>query len=471
MDAQVSQRWIRTAAIVALLAASVPVIGLSGYTVDDALITARVAHHIATGVGYRFNAGGPVVDAVTPLGYAYVIAPLARASVPGALAGARTLGALAWLAAAAWLGAAIGRSGTRPIRLSPLLPLALASPLGAWAVSGMETGMVTALATLALAPTGWGALCAGLAAAWRPELIPWALVIAPGMRLAARESRRRVATAALLAVAPALGVAITRAAVFGHPAPLAVFAKPSDLEHGLRYALGALAFTGPAWLLVAPRALGRIAPRLRVIALATAVHSVALMLAGGDWMALWRLEVPVLPGVILVGAALAGEASLWSTWLRTGVACAVELVVLVQIGPAAAHVARHRAALIAAARPVLRGATRVAAVDVGWVGAATDADVVDLSGVTDREVALLPGGHTSKRIPEGFLDTHRVDAMVLLLAPGEAPRAPWWTSRFAPYAVDARVAALARGAGFRAVTTLPLGGTRQRYLIVRRDRP
>lgn len=461
----------RSVAAVAVLAAGASLVALRGYTVDDALITARVAHHLATGAGYRFNAHGAASDAVTPLGYAYVIAPLARGSVLGALAGARALGAIAWLAAAGWLGAAIGRCGTRSMRFSPLLVLALCAPLGAWAASGMETGLVTALATLALAPTAWGALAAGLAAAWRPELIPWAIVIAPGMQLAERAGRRRVARAALLAIAPALAVAITRAAAFGHPAPLAVFAKPSDLEHGLRYALGALAFTGPPWLLVAPRTLRRIAPRLRVVAGAVLVHSVALLLAGGDWMALWRLEVPVLPGVLLVGAALAAEAPLWSTLLRTGVACAVELVVLVELGPSATRVAAHRAALIAAARPVLAGATHVAAVDVGWVGAATDADVVDLSGVTERDVALLPGGHTSKRIPEGFLDTHRVDTLVLLLAPGEAPRDPWWRSRFAPYAVDARVAALARTAGFRAVSTLPLPGTRQQYLVVRRKRP
>ncbi|MDF3071929.1 MAG: hypothetical protein K0R38_7530, partial [Polyangiaceae bacterium] len=47
---------------------------LWGFTVDDALITARVAWHLANGAGYRFNAGGPVVDAVTPLGFAVLLA-------------------------------------------------------------------------------------------------------------------------------------------------------------------------------------------------------------------------------------------------------------------------------------------------------------------------------------------------------------------------------------------------------------
>lgn len=473
MEPPPSPRLIRVAAVATLLAAAVPVFGLRGYTVDDALIIARVAHHVAGGVGYRFNAHGPAVDAVTPLGYPYLLAPFARASVLATLAHARVLGAAAWLGVAAWLGATIARLHGGAERFSPLLVLALCAPLGAWAVSGMETGVVTALATLALAPTPWGALAAGLAAAWRPELIPWAIVVAPGTRLALRAPRRAVVVAALLAVAPAIGVACARAALFGNPAPLAVFAKPSDLDHGLRYALGALAFTGPAWLLIAPRALLRVPARLRVVALAALVHSLALVLAGGDWMALWRLEVPVLPGMLLVGAAIAAEAPLSRTLLRTAVACGVELLVLVELGPASAHVLAHRTALVAAARPALRGATRVAAVDVGWVGAAVEpeADVVDLAGVTEPDVAWLPGGHTSKRLPGNFLDMHRVDAAVLLLGPGEALRSPWWTSRFAPYPVDSRVAALAAGAGFRAAATLPLGGTRQSYLIVRRTRP
>ena len=48
--------------------------------------------------------GGPIVDAVTPLGFAWLLAPFAKHGPLVALAYARVLGASAWLAAAAWLG-------------------------------------------------------------------------------------------------------------------------------------------------------------------------------------------------------------------------------------------------------------------------------------------------------------------------------------------------------------------------------
>jgi hypothetical protein len=70
---------------------------------------------------------------------------------------------------------------------------------------------------------------------------------------------------------------------------------------------------------------------------------------------------------------------------------------------------------IAAELPALLGdAQRIATIDVGWVAAATSRHIVDLSGVSDEDVALLPGGHTSKRLPRDFLRRRQVDALVLL---------------------------------------------------------
>ena len=72
---------------------------------------------------------------------------------------------------------------------------------------------------------------------------------------------------------------------------------------------------------------------------------------------------------------------------------------------------------MADARPLLEGASRVAALDVGWVGAATDADVVDLAGLTDPEIAALPGGHTSKRVDAMFLLARDPDVLVFYRPP------------------------------------------------------
>lgn len=66
----------------------------------------------------------------------------------------------------------------------------------------------------------------------------------------------------------------------------------------------------------------------------------------------------------------------------------------------------------------LAGATGVAGLDVGFLAASYDGPIVDLAGLTDPAVARLRGGHTSKALPEGFLDTRDVDALVLWAPPG-----------------------------------------------------
>src|SRR5204863_9642023 len=91
------------------------------------------------------------------------------------------------------------------------------------------------------------------------------------------------------ASAPAILVALVRLVAFGHVAPLALFAKPSDFEHGLWYVLAALLWTGAPLLVVAPRAIPRLDGDSRAILVAVGFHCFALILAGGDWMSLFRL--------------------------------------------------------------------------------------------------------------------------------------------------------------------------------------
>jgi hypothetical protein len=447
-----------------------------GFTVDDALIVTRVAHHLATGHGYRFNADGPIVDAVTPLGYAQLLAPLSRAGLLEGLLGARLLGVVCWLAAAACLGAWSARIGTGARRL--LVPLALAAclPLAAWASSGLETGIVLLLATLALLPITSprlrpalaGAAAAGLAAALRPELVPWAVVLVFGLAWARHERPGRWALCVSLALLPALAVACVREAVFGRPAPLAVFAKPSDFAHGLRYALGALALAGPPWLLVS-RAHRRLEPRYWALAAAALVHWIVLLGVGGDWMPLWRLALPTFPALLLLGAALAEKSSALGNAARALTLGASLLLVQIGKGADTRSVAAQRERLSAELRPLIAGATRIATVDVGWVGAASAARIVDLAGVTDEQVALLAGGHTSKRLPRDFLERRRVDALVLLDEPHPQgvetarhdPPRPWRI-------VEQRLMTLEGAEDFHVVSRLALTPT-QDYVVLRRS--
>ena len=445
------------------------VVLLWGFTVDDALVTARVASRLASGQGYRFNPGGPEVDAVTPLGFAHLLAGGGPASPLAMLERARWLGLLAWLAAVAVLGSLLPRERRALAVVLPLL--AGSAPLAAWAGSGMETGIVTLAATLALVSGAPGALATGLAAAWRPELLVFASVLVAGEVLAAddplRQKARRLGLALLLAIGPAVFVALLRRHWFGSAAPLAVLAKPSDLAHGFLYAASGFVLTGAPLLLLAPAELRAADGRTRVLVAAVLAHFVAVTAAGGDWMALFRLLVPVLPATLLAGARLAAVRPSRLHLPRVVLATAASLALLGFRGLPARQVLENRRALIERAAPLLANARSIAALDIGWVGAATDARILDLAGITDPLVARLPGGHTTKKITDGLIENRDVDAAILLLAPGQQAAEPWNASIFARQ-VENRLAELSLLADFQLIGRLPLGGTRQSYLVVRR---
>ena len=436
---------------------------LWGYTVDDALITARVAAHLAQGIGPRFNPNGPVADAVTPLGYAHLLSGFGQGDVLRTFLVAKWFGLLAWLAAAALLGRLVDGVGQRALRFSPLAIVALNAPLAAWSVSGMETGFVTLLTTLGLFGGPAGALSLGAAAALRPELAPFAWLLVGGQARISRAPWRRVVLLGTFALVPLLFVALVRLSSFGRAVPLSFYAKPSDFAHGLRYALGAFAFTGLPWLLLAtPRQLLRLPPAARPLLAALLAHGAALVLCGGDWMALYRLAVPALPAAALAAAVLAEQARLAFAIPRLALALASSLLLALGLGPSARRVGVDRARLIANARPVFANDLRIAALDVGWVGAASNADVIDLAGVTDPQVALFPGGHTSKRIPGAWLFARKPSAVVLLLARGTELSMPFENSTFAR-AVEQRVANLL-ASDFQLRTRLALDD--QTYLVL-----
>jgi len=317
--------------------------------------------------------------------------------------------------------------------------------------------------TCGLCPGPFGALALGVAAALRPELVPFAWLLVAGRVWVARPGALRSAQLLALAIAPALLVCALRLAFFGQAVPLSFYAKPSDFSHGLRYALGGFAFSGLPWLLLAgPRELGRLPRSAWPLFLALVAHAGALVLCGGDWMALYRLLVPVLPCAALAAAYLAEQARALHTLLRLALGLLSALLLAVGLGPDARRVQADRARLIAAARPVLEHDTRIAALDVGWVGAASSAQVIDLAGVTDPQVAHFPGGHTSKHIPGPWLFARRPSAIVLLLARGASLESPYENTVFAR-AVEQHVARLV-APEFRPRTTLKLGD--QTYLVL-----
>lgn len=444
-----------------------------GFTVDDALISLRYAAHVASGVGYRFNAHGPSTDGVTPLPWAFVVAPFASADLLAMLGRVKVLGLV--LAVLAFAGVARAADRARApawARAATLAVLALSVPAAAYAVSGMETPVATLLATgaaLRLDRPRTSALLAGLAAAIRPEMLPWALALATGAGALARLSAPRAAAAATLTAAPFVLCACIREAAWGHPAPLAVWAKPSDLAHGLAYAGAGCVVTLVPILVAAPLALRRTG-RGAVLAIAGLVHVAALVVAGGDWMPYARLFVPILPSLALAAVLAAEHAAAWGTAMRCAVALTVGVVLIARGGTSGRSVGADRAALIREARPVLGPLARVASLDVGWVGAATDADLLDLAGVTDPVIATLPGGHTSKRVPPTLILAHDPDAL-LLYVPYGLPRGALDAYRGATYsrAIEARLAADdAIAEHFVPSAFLPLGANGAGYVVLSR---
>jgi hypothetical protein len=456
------------------LAAVIPALLMWGFTVDDALIAIRYARHVATGFGWRFNAYGPATDGVTPLPWPLLLAPLARADAITVLTRAKALGLAVWSLTGAVLGGAVGRAPRAPTwaRASALGAMALSVPVAAHAVSGMETALAMALATwasfLGRRPCA-ASLLAGLAASLRPEMAPWACVLSVGFSIGSRNKPERTIANGAIALSPFVVCAVVRAVAWGRPAPLALLAKPSDVAHGVAYAGAACVVTLAPLLVLAPLALRR-EPSALAIAIAAVAHCGAMIAVGGDWMPYARLMVPIVPSLVYAAALASAHAHPAATVMRTAVAIALGVALIARGGTAGRRVGADRGALIAAARPLLQDARRVASLDVGWVSAATESEIIDLAGLTDPEIAVLPGGHTSKRVDAMFLLSREPDALLLFASAGlPAGGLAEWKDATYTRAVERRLATdevIARH--FAPAAWLPLGPSVSGYVLLRR---
>lgn len=449
---------------------------LWGFSVDDAFIVTRVVQNgLETGL-FSFNPGGPLTDAVTPFGFERVVAGVARlAGGPAAaFSSARWLGVIVYSCSVAALGF---RLAQQKLRLSSWLVLlvgsSLAFPLAAWSGAGLETPLIGALVLGGLwaleSPGRWAWLGCGLwgaAAAWRHELLiagatSLFLFRAEGQALFSRARLRELALRCCVFLVPVLLVVLGRASVFGSPLPLSFVAKTPDFSSGLRYVIGGT-FFGAVPLLLITSSASREGRRALVV---FASHLLALLFAGGDWMPFYRLFTPLFPWLLWVAARDAGGPAR----IGLGLGCyglAAGLLISTW-GVDARAVTERRSGWIAAGQVALRGAERVAAVDVGWLGQATDAPLLDLAGVTDPRVARLPGGHTSKHVTTGFFAREGVDAWVVRafdreLRPGDD------LERLVPtYAVDHRLLREAADWGFEVTAVLPIEGTGGQYVFLR----
>lgn len=410
----------RGAAVAAVLGVAIVAALSWPFTVDDAYVVLRHAESLVGGGGWAMNAGTPSDGVTGPLWIVpFVVGEVAGLDgmVIAKLAGAVCVVLAVWLV----VRSLAGRAGGATAAPAAVVVLAVQPTLGIWSVGGLETGAATlALAVLGLAAVGRGRrsrVAIGIAAAsivWlRPELVPAAAILAAGSR------SRGLALGAV--AAGVVTVVAFRLAMFGHVLPLAIEAKPGEVGHGLQYAgLGALIVTGIGGAVLAVAGARR---RERFLALAIVAHLLVVAVAGGDWMPGFRLLAPVLP--LYAYLAGLGVARLLRTRrrVRLGRAGAVLLLALALAAPVLDLVVQLPAARDAGARRERQGrrlarwirvhASSVALVDVGYLGWASGARVIDLGGITDAEVARRPGGHLSKEIDPGWLESRAPEAIVL----------------------------------------------------------
>lgn len=446
------------------------------YTVDDAYIVGRVARTIASGGGYGMNRFERA-DAVT--------GPLSL--VPGILATWFTLDAVnvakmvgligVTLAACLVVRAALRRYTSVWPAFACGAVLVLEPTLGVWGQAGLETGIATLAFTYAVV-LAWEARDARYnsiaiptlvgAVAWlRPELVPAAF----GVVLMAAPTLPRPFASIVGALCGVASVAIFRIALFGSPIPLSFFAKPGEIGEGALYVMRAVVVHSTLAGLV----LVWIA-RERALKILLVVHVLAVLLSGGDWMPGYRLLAPALPLFALVFAD--GVANLIERGRRV---LAAALVVLSFVLPTLDVAVELPLARAAGAARVAGGDSlrhwldvphrRAALVDVGYAAYQTQAEVIDLGGVTDNQIGRLPGAYLDKQVRESLLRERDPNLLLLHSAARPEVRDGELVS-FRGYGVEHRVARMNWvHQAFRVEQVIEYSPTYYYVVLVRRERP
>ncbi len=316
---------------------------------EDAFISFRFAHNLADGLGPIWNPGEPPVEGYTNFLWVLVSALLLSLRLDPAL-GSQALGIAASLGTLLYTyRCGVRLLGWSPVAaLAPCLFLAISGPFATWAGSGMETNLFGLFLLVgvyhfalywreARRPDLFACFAALLLAMLtRPE---GALVYTLLLGVAVWASRgRRVALLRDFAAPVLLSLGLFavyftwRWSYYGHPLPNTFYAKTggstAQYARGARYVLFFLQHYGLPFvplLLVAAWGGARASsrggagvskaaradlPRARVLPVSCAVIVAAYTLyiawVGGDYMAMYRFFVPILPfAYLLLGSALA----------------------------------------------------------------------------------------------------------------------------------------------------------------------
>jgi hypothetical protein len=307
---------------------------------DDALISLRYSQRFARGLGLTWT-DGERVEGYTNLLWVLLNAPFASLGLDP-IASARTLGMIG-----VWFAVACVSCNPRPLALSPMrtlsggLLLALAPPLAAWAVGGLEQGFlagVLAGAFVALARAApespWSSRACLVAGAFlgavallRADGIVLVLAAVGGFALAGKLRLVALRRAALILSVP-LGLlllqSIFRYVYYDALVPNTALAKLAFGEERLVGGLGYLRHGYRALLPVIVLTLAVVIAGFRGMRAVCSFPPLAVLvswsayvaLIGGDVFPGWRQLVPV---IVALGALLGEGAKAASERLRFGV--------------------------------------------------------------------------------------------------------------------------------------------------------
>lgn len=216
-------RWMLAVALAGSVVARLLVGPL---TIDDAFITFRYSEHLASGLGFVYNAPDHVLGTSTPL-FALLMAVPAWLGLDLQVS-AFVVSVLSDVVSLAVIAALLRRRGYTLAPVVAVVLVGLAPSVLIYSVSGMETSLYVALvlSTVWAVDTGrWGlaAVCAALAALCRPE----GALMAAGVGVAAllTVTRAHAVRVVLFMVAVVTPWLIFATVYFGSPIPMSVLAK------------------------------------------------------------------------------------------------------------------------------------------------------------------------------------------------------------------------------------------------------
>jgi len=300
---------------------------------EDAFISFRFARHVALGEGFVWNIGEPPVEGYTNFLWVVLMALVLKLGF-GPEIPSQVLGILATGATILFvyrISCLLHGELRSPFRFAAPVLMAASGPIATWAASGMETNLFMALLTMGFFyylrdlerdELGWqAAACLLLAGLTRPEgVMVFALLWAHhalrdlALRRPPWRDRRFLIWTSVFLI-PGLIYFVWRYAYFGYLLPNVFYAKGAGsvqhLERGVEYVtLFARVFLLPALLLLpamvfvivghAKRARCQVAWWLAPIALVVLAYVGYVVYVGGDYMAMFRFMVPIIPMLYLL---------------------------------------------------------------------------------------------------------------------------------------------------------------------------